>query len=97
MIQALIHRYTQLRDDAWEQLGKGHVDTVAYGNIVIALAEPDPKQALLVKIAVAQDAIVRNDQRNWNRREGYRGYYRREIALFEQALRDLDDVRGGSL
>ncbi len=97
MIQALIHHYTQLRDNAREQLGKGHVDYVAYCNIIDAFSKPDPKQALLVKIAVAQDAIVRNDQRNWNRREGYRGYYRREIVLFEQALRDLDDVRGGSL
>ncbi len=94
MMQALIHRYTQLCDDAREQLGKGHVDTVAYGNIVIALAESDPKQALLVKIAAARDAIVQNDQRNWNRREGYRGYYRREIALFEQALQDLDRAKG---
>ena len=97
MMQALIQHYTQLRDDAREQLGKGHVDYVAYCNIVDAFSNPDPKQALLVKIAAARDAITQNDQRNWNRREGYRGYYQREMALFEQALRDLDDVRGGSL
>ncbi len=35
MMQALINQYTQLRDDAEVRLGKGHVDTVAYGNIVI--------------------------------------------------------------
>src|SRR6266516_2765993 len=74
MMQALIHRYTQLRDDAREQLGKGHFDTLAYGNIVNALSELVSKHAVLIKIAAAQDAIDQDDQRNWERREGYRGF-----------------------
>ncbi|HYU76415.1 MAG TPA: hypothetical protein VEL31_27400 [Ktedonobacteraceae bacterium] len=92
-MQTLINQYTQLRDEAQESLGKGHVDYAAYWNIVEVLAKPDPKQGLLLKIASAQDAITENDQRNWNRREGYRGYYRREIALYEQALQELDRAK----
>ncbi len=92
-MQTLINQYTQLRDEAQESLGKGHVDYAASWNIVAVLAKPDPKQGLLLKIASAQDAITENDQRNWNRREGYRGYYRREIALYEQALQELDRAK----
>ena len=94
-MQTLISQYTQLRDDAEVRLGKGQVDCVAYENIVNALTEGDPKQALLVKVAAAQDAMVQNDQRNWNRHEGYQGYYQRKIALFEQALQDLDRAKAG--
>ncbi len=93
MTQTLIKEYTQLRDDAEVRLGKGSPDYIAFWNIVEVLAKPDPKQGLLLKISSAQDAITENDQRNWNRREGYRGYYRRKIALYEQALQELDRAK----
>ncbi len=89
----LVEQYTRLRDRAEQCFGKGSPDYVAYWNIVEVLTKSDPKQGLLLKIASAQDAIIENDQRNWNRREGYRGYYRREIALYAQALQDLDGVK----
>ncbi len=92
-MQDLVEQYRRLRDEAKQHLGKGSPDYAALWNIVEVLAKPDPKQGLLLKIASAQDAITENDQRNWNRREGYRGYYRRKIALFEQALQDLDGVK----
>jgi hypothetical protein len=92
-MQTLIHEYTLRRDDAEVRLGKGHPDYIAYWNIVDALSKPEPKQAILVKITAAQDAIVENDQRDWNRRDGYRGYYRRKIKLYAQALRDLDGAK----
>ncbi len=92
-IQDLVERYTRLRDEAEQHLGKGSPGYAAFWNIVEVLAKPDPKQGLLLKIASAQDAITENDQRNWNRREGYRGYYRREIALYEQALQELDRAK----
>ncbi len=94
-MQDLIEHYTQQRDEAEQRLGKGSPDYIASCTIIDVLTKPDPKQAFLVKIAAAQDAMVQNDQRNWNQREGYRGYYRRKIALFEQALRDLDHVKAG--
>ena len=92
-LQQMINQYEQWRDDAQERLGKGHVDFVAYWNIVDALTKPDPKEALLVKIAYARDAIVRHDQEVWNNRSGYREYYRRDIELLEQALQELDSVK----
>jgi len=94
-IQDLVEQYTRLRDEAEQHLGKGSPDYVAFWNSVEVLTKPDPKRGLLLKIASAQDAITENDQRNWNRREGYRGYYRRKIALFEQALWDLDHAKAG--
>jgi hypothetical protein len=93
VIQQMIDQYKQRRDDAKERLGKGHGNFVAYWNIVDALTKPDPKEALLVKIAYARDAIVRHDQENWNNRSGYREYYRRYIELLEQALQELDSVK----
>ncbi|SRR6266487_626455 len=93
MVQDLVKHYTELRGTAEQRLGKGSPDYIAFWNIVEVLTKPDPKQGLLLKIASAQDAITENDQCNWNRREGYRGYYRRKIALFEQALQDLDGVK----
>jgi hypothetical protein len=96
MMQNLIEHYTRQRDEAEQRLGKGSPDYIAYWNIIDAFGSPDPKQALLVKIATARDAVAENDQRNWNRRDGYRGYYSRKITLFEeQALRDLDHAKEG--
>src|SRR6266516_2825503 len=92
-MQDLVEQYRRLRDEAKQHLGKGSPDYAALWNIVEVLAKPDPKQGLLLKIASAQDAITENDQRNWNRREGYRGYYRRKIALYAQALQDLDRAK----
>ena len=92
-MQGLVEQYRRLRDAAEQHLGKGSPDYVAFWNSVDVLTKPDPKQGLLLKIASAQDAITENDQRNWNRREGYRGYYRREIALYAQALQELDRAK----
>ncbi|HYU72065.1 MAG TPA: hypothetical protein VEL31_05255 [Ktedonobacteraceae bacterium] len=92
-MQGLVEQYRRLRDAAEQHLGKGSPDYVAFWNSVDVLTKPDPKQGLLLKIASAQDAITENDQRNWNRREGYRGYYRRKIALYAQALQELDRAK----
>ncbi len=89
----MLDQYEQWRDDAMERLGKGHVDFIAYWNIVEMLKKPDPKEAFLVKIASACDAIARHDQEIWNNRSGYRQYYRRYIELLEQALQELNSIK----
>ena len=40
-------------------------------------------------IQKAHNAIAENDQRKWNTRDGYRGDYNKQIALYQQTLNEL--------
>ncbi len=86
VLQVLRDRYSMLRDQAETEQGKGSADYIAYWNIVESLKKPEPLPALEARISYAQEAIARHDQETWNRREGYRGHYAREIELTSQAI-----------
>jgi hypothetical protein len=90
--QALQDRYSALRDQAEAEQGKGSADSIAYSNIVESLKKPEPRPALQARIRYAQEAIARHDQETWNRREGYREHYAREIALTELAIERYEAV-----
>lgn len=91
-LQALLNEYRELRDLAEIEQGKGSTEYVAYWNIVESLRKPEPRTALLGRISYAREAIARHDQQDWNRREGYRGYYEKQIELTERAAERYEAI-----
>lgn len=64
----------------------------AYTQIVKALESDAPVSELQRLIQKTRDAIAENDQRVWNSRDGYRGYYNRQIELYQEALAHADEI-----
>lgn len=68
---------------------KGTPEQIAYHGIIKALESDNPRQELEQRIVKAHEAIERHDSETWNTREGYRDYYNKQIALYQQALSAL--------
>jgi len=69
--------------------GKGTPEQSAYYCIVKALESSDPQAEIERYIQKARDSIAYHDLQNWPGPRGYRGYFNKQIALYQKVLGEL--------